>query len=191
MKTKICKSCNKEIAKCARTCPECGHYYGKPIYKRWWFIILTILVVFTVIILIIPSNSTPETIYQVGDTFDVKDLSVKIVSVSNAKTLGSGYTTTTTEYNYILVTCEITNNSNEPQYINGLTYSVNLYKEESKYNTSSAGMYLDNGCWSSKEIQSGFTETVTFVFEVLTETTEDDYYFEVYKNSSNKARVKL
>lgn len=33
----ICKSCNKEIAKSAKTCPSCDAEQKKPIYKKWLF----------------------------------------------------------------------------------------------------------------------------------------------------------
>lgn len=39
-KMKLCKTCGKEIAKKAKSCPYCGAKNKKPIYKRVWFIIL-------------------------------------------------------------------------------------------------------------------------------------------------------
>ncbi|MBQ9060369.1 MAG: zinc-ribbon domain-containing protein [Firmicutes bacterium] len=45
----ICKSCGAQIAKSAKTCPNCGAKNKKPIYKRPWFIILAIIVVIGII----------------------------------------------------------------------------------------------------------------------------------------------
>lgn len=45
----ICKYCGAEIAKSAKTCPNCGAKNKKPIYKRVWFIILVLIVVFGII----------------------------------------------------------------------------------------------------------------------------------------------
>ena len=48
-KTILCKTCCKEIAKNAKTCPGCGAKNKKPIYKKIWFWIL-ILIIFIAII---------------------------------------------------------------------------------------------------------------------------------------------
>ena len=39
-----CKSCNHEIAKSAKVCPNCGAKNKKPFFKRVWFWILVIFV---------------------------------------------------------------------------------------------------------------------------------------------------
>lgn len=44
-----CKSCSKEIATSAKSCPECGEPNKKPIYKRGWFIAVVIFVGFYII----------------------------------------------------------------------------------------------------------------------------------------------
>jgi len=48
-----CKTCGKEMASSAKTCPSCGAKNKKPIYKRAWFIIL---VIFIILIIIVPVN---------------------------------------------------------------------------------------------------------------------------------------
>ena len=40
-----CKSCSKEIASYAKSCPGCGAKNKKPIYKRPWFIVVAFLVI--------------------------------------------------------------------------------------------------------------------------------------------------
>ena len=44
-----CKVCGHEIAKNAKTCPNCGAKNKKPFYKRTWFIVLAVLVVLSMI----------------------------------------------------------------------------------------------------------------------------------------------
>lgn len=50
-----CKSCGTEIAKSAKTCPQCGAKNKKPIFKRWWF-----WAIVAIIILSISSGSNEE-----------------------------------------------------------------------------------------------------------------------------------
>ena len=45
----FCKSCGKEIAKSAKSCPSCGAKNTKPFYKRWWFWLIVVFVFFGVI----------------------------------------------------------------------------------------------------------------------------------------------
>ena len=40
-----CKSCSKEIASSAKSCPGCGAKNKKPFYQRGWFIALAIFVI--------------------------------------------------------------------------------------------------------------------------------------------------
>lgn len=40
-----CKSCSKEIASNAKSCPGCGAKNKKPIYKRPWFIVVAFFVI--------------------------------------------------------------------------------------------------------------------------------------------------
>lgn len=40
-----CKSCGKEVADTAKSCPGCGAKVKKPIYKRVWFWVIIVFVV--------------------------------------------------------------------------------------------------------------------------------------------------
>lgn len=40
-----CKTCSKEIASSAKTCPGCGANNKKPFYKRGWFISIVIVLI--------------------------------------------------------------------------------------------------------------------------------------------------
>lgn len=47
-KLTICKHCGAEIAKSAKTCPNCGGKNKKPIFLRPWFIILVVVIIISV-----------------------------------------------------------------------------------------------------------------------------------------------
>lgn len=53
-----CKSCSKEIASSAKSCPGCGAKNKKPIYKRPWFIVIAFFLVVAVISRLGDSNTT-------------------------------------------------------------------------------------------------------------------------------------
>ena len=40
-----CKSCGKEVADTAKSCPGCGAKVKKPIYKRIWFWVIIVFIV--------------------------------------------------------------------------------------------------------------------------------------------------
>ena len=40
-----CKSCGKDVADTAKSCPGCGAKVKKPIYKRVWFWVIIVFVV--------------------------------------------------------------------------------------------------------------------------------------------------
>ncbi|WP_365845225.1 Ltp family lipoprotein [Clostridium sp.] len=40
-----CKSCSRDIASNAKSCPGCGAKNKKPVYKRLWFIVIVLLVI--------------------------------------------------------------------------------------------------------------------------------------------------
>ena len=53
-----CTSCGTEIAKSAKTCPNCGAKVKKPIYKKWWFWLIIVILVAMVIASIGGDDST-------------------------------------------------------------------------------------------------------------------------------------
>lgn len=71
-----CKSCSKEIATNAKSCPNCGAKNKKPIYKRPWFIIVAFFLIIGVIGDSNDGNSTTidtETAEVVQTTNENKD----------------------------------------------------------------------------------------------------------------------
>jgi len=68
-----CKSCGKEVAISAKTCPNCGAKVPKPVYKKWWFWVIIIFVFGGIINASSDdssssssNNSTPETTAKVA-----------------------------------------------------------------------------------------------------------------------------
>ncbi|MBR5534388.1 MAG: hypothetical protein IKU62_06045 [Ruminiclostridium sp.] len=43
-KTMNCRVCGTEIAKSAKSCPQCGAKNKKPIYKKWYFWLLVLII---------------------------------------------------------------------------------------------------------------------------------------------------
>lgn len=76
-----CKSCSKEIATNAKSCPNCGAKNKKPIYKRPWFIIVAFFLIIGVIGDSNDGNSTTidtETAEVVQTTNENKDTEDKV-----------------------------------------------------------------------------------------------------------------
>ena len=44
-----CKSCGKEIASSAKTCPSCGAKNKKQFYTRWWFWVIIVIILLAII----------------------------------------------------------------------------------------------------------------------------------------------
>lgn len=42
-KLTICKACGAEIAKSAKSCPQCGAKNKQPFYKKWWFWVIIVI----------------------------------------------------------------------------------------------------------------------------------------------------
>ena len=51
-----CKVCGKEIAKSAKSCPECGARNQSPIFKKWWFWLIAVII----LILVIPGRESTQ-----------------------------------------------------------------------------------------------------------------------------------
>lgn len=72
-----CKSCGKEIAAKAKTCPGCGAKNKKPFYKAVWFWVIVVIVLIAVAGGNSDSDSGEETKYEKnkGNKVTVVDLS--------------------------------------------------------------------------------------------------------------------
>ncbi len=48
-KMKKCSVCQKDIAKSAKVCPDCGAKQKKPIWAKWWIWVLAVIVLIAVV----------------------------------------------------------------------------------------------------------------------------------------------
>lgn len=126
----VCKACGQQIAKSAKTCPNCGAK-NKKLHP-----LLIVLVVFCVLVVIIAasgSSDEPKKVenagtnkvessvenkeeannneFHVGDTAELKDVLVTLVDVSESN--GSQFNTPTDGNVFVICEFEITNNSNQ------------------------------------------------------------------------------
>ena len=131
----MCKACNQEIAKSAKTCPHCGAKNKKkpPV--------LIVAVIFLVLIGIIGSmgdsdepekvgdngtskvetianNREDKTKFLIGETAELKGVSVTLVSVSES--VGSDYNKPTDGNVFVLCEFEIANNSEKEIAVSSL-----------------------------------------------------------------------
>jgi RNA polymerase subunit RPABC4/transcription elongation factor Spt4 len=148
-----CKVCEREIAKTAKQCPNCGAKMSKSIFKRWWFWLLI------VIVLIAIANSggdskksdstepapsatvskapdkeptkapeaPKEKVFNVGDSFDVGKLSITVVGVQEQKEIKSNNSyieSVKTEGKFIVVDAKIVNNDSESRTLDTSMFKV-------------------------------------------------------------------
>lgn len=91
-----CKSCGKEIAKSAKTCPHCGAKNKGGGFLKWIGIIFVVLIVIAVLNSgreVDDSTSTQSAAMQtiaIGDSFTWRDFEVRIDNHKVARTLSDG-----------------------------------------------------------------------------------------------------
>ena len=167
----------------------------KPVYKKWWFWLIIVLVVVAVIGGIggagasnngnddkgsngnSDNNQTVNQQAYIGDTVTSGSLNFKVNKVENTKHFGSAYLGYDTEYNFILIYVEVENNSDSE--INLTTSNFELKKGDSKYESHSGAIVLDNGFWVSESVGSNMKKNIVLVYEVPDSTTESEYVLSI------------
>lgn len=85
-----CKACGSDMAKSAKSCPNCGAKNKKPIYKKWWF--WTAIGILVIVIAASSggdktdtdsASSTQETIKTETITYESVDLDTMLDSLKN------------------------------------------------------------------------------------------------------------
>ena len=115
-----CKACGAEIAKNAKTCPQCGNKNKKPVYSKIWFW----LIIVVAIIAVGSSNSgtNQSDVQETAQTNNVQenieytkyDVSTLIDDLeSNALNAKSKY-----DKQYVEISGELTNIDSSGSYIN-------------------------------------------------------------------------
>jgi len=88
-----CKSCGKEVAKSAKSCPNCGAKIPKPIFKRWWFWVLVIIILSAIVSGAGGNDGTKSTIQSASTASTTK---ATIDSASTIETSSESTTVSTT-----------------------------------------------------------------------------------------------
>ena len=130
-KLTVCKACNKEIAKSAKTCPHCGAKNKK---KHYLLIAIVVIIVLACIIassgdsgepkkvdnantpgVTTPktnkNNSNKKTEFYIGETAELKNIRVTLMDVSVSS--GSSYNKPADGNVFVICEFEIANNSKE------------------------------------------------------------------------------
>ena len=76
-----CKSCSKEIASNAKSCPGCGAKNKKPFYLRGWFIAIVIIM----IIVIIGGSDSDDTVSTDGESVETTKVETSKSETSKPK----------------------------------------------------------------------------------------------------------
>ena len=175
----------------------------KPIYKKWWFwlaIVFLFIGFQTSIFDLVSDIFNPELVtigessqkntnstYSLCQTVIVGDLECMITDIYDTNYVGGTYSGKTTDYNYVIVTVKIKNNSAKEKRI----YSSNFYyyQGENRYEDDTVGLYLDNGFWSSESIGAKMSKTFQIVYEVPSKHKATDYI--LISDSFQSAKVYL
>ena len=147
-------------------------------------IIITCLVVFVVTFIIVLSlltstDYTSNTCY-IGETAVNKDnVAFTVTNVQNTQQLGSGYLSENTDYNFVLITVKVTNNSNKNITISGSC--ADLYNSSgTKYESQTS---LNVNYIISEDIGAGISKTFKIVFETPKTTSQETYILKIGYNS--------
>jgi len=131
-----CKSCSKEIASNAKSCPSCGAKNKKPVYKKAWFWIVAVIIVAgiagggedTPTETTETANTQSKQEEVVKDTFAVGEevkLNDNILRVNDVKkSNGTEWDTPKSGYEYVIVDVTIKNGGTESITYNPFDFKV-------------------------------------------------------------------
>lgn len=101
-----------------------------------------------------------------------------VTSVDNVKTVGEGSVwEVTTDNNYIVLSIEITNKSNEPYDVNALRFVLICDGKEYQYGSDT--LYTFDDYMMMDTINPDLSKKYTLVYEVPTTTDESEYKLKI------------
>lgn len=103
-----------------------------------------------------------------------------ITNVENVKSVGNEWGEVTTDNNFVVVTIQITNNSNEPYSVNGSRFLLMTGEAEYEY-TVDVLFAFDNALYIDT-INPGLSEEYVIVYETPSTTDESEYKMKVKPN---------
>lgn len=175
---------------------------GKKVYTKWWF---WTLICFGLLLPLFPyldgvgtdldnppyqekteTKTKPFTGYVINDPVVINDVTFGVVNVRDTNYLGDSYFGESTNYNFVVLTIYIENNSKKEITItSGL---LSYYHENNRYNQYST-IYLENDLLF-ETIGIGISKAVIVVFEIPTKHSESDYLYLSFSGKKEKIFMK-
>ena len=173
-KLTVCKTCGAQIAKSAKACPQCGA--RRPSVRPVFAVLLTIVILFIVVGVIAalsdtpqkvstptdgntpkaaayqPPASTPEPVYTVGDTLELRKVQVTLSAVRAG--YGKDYFTPDDGNMFLVFEFEIANNSDAELGISSLL-SFSAYADDYALEYSLDAELSDDGKQLDGSIATG------------------------------------
>ncbi len=167
---KNCKSCNSEISKKAKTCPNCGLDQRNFFKKHKFITFLLVIIVFSVI----SGTSNTETVNtntpkseESTKSDETKEIGLKVNSVSDWND-PDGFQTPKEGNKFVEVDFDITNNSVE----DGLNMNPLYFGVETETTTVDTSMIVsENNPDSGLDMKTGTTKNYSMVFEIPNDDT--------------------
>ena len=104
-----------------------------------------------------------------------------VTNVDNQKSVGSDYLEVTTEYNFVVVTIKIANNSSEPYDVNSLRFVLMNGETEYEYATDTI-MSLDNAL-TLDTVNPGITKEYNIAYETPVTTDDSEFVLKIKDNA--------
>lgn len=171
-----CKTCGKELADTAKSCPHCGAKNRKPIFKKWWFWLLVV-----VLVVAIAGGNTSDTEGNTGTNSGNQTGSNTVQSTGKTDAFsGDCGITATAEMGTDIIgqptlTVSVTNTTEKE--ISAIKYYVvplDVYGEEVK------GVFAQNQFYTDDAIAAGKSTKDTFQFLDNQVKTVKLYVYSVY-----------
>lgn len=124
-----------------------------------------------------PKGHIDSTVIMNEFVSDENGVEFCVTKVENLKSVGSGYLEVTTEYNFVVVSIKIVNNSTEPYDVNTLRFVLMSGKTEYEYDTDAIlaledAMYLDT-------VNPGITKEYRIVYETPISTDDGEFVLKI------------
>lgn len=211
-KMTACKTCGKEIASNAKTCPSCGAKNKKPFYKRWWFILIAIIVVLGAIGSSGGNKTSKDDKTSASDTNDSKAVENKETKKEEIKDIYSIGEEVKLNDNVLIVNkAEKSNGTDFDKPQDGKEFVIvnvtikNGGKDEITYNpydfemANSQGQITDQAfttvntdtALQSGKLSTGGTVTGTIAFEQPTGDTGLVLKYKANMFSNNEVKIKI
>jgi hypothetical protein len=118
------------------------------------------------------------------DAADKNGVVYCVTNADNTNSLGSGYTKTQTDNNFVVVTIKITNNSNEPYDVNPLNFT--LLDGDKEYEHFNDALFALDNVMFLDTINPSLSNEYIIVYETPTTTEQSEYKLKIKRNVFRK-----